>query len=103
MKPYMLALTGLAFAMSCSSQGGEQQLPADDDLSPPLEVARTDTTRPIGAVEPQAEAPAAPQAKAPAAKPKPAPRKARRPARKAPVDTAVTLASAPEEDTSAVR
>ena len=103
MKPYMLALTGLAFAMSCSSQGGEQQLPADDDLAPPLEVARTDTTRPMAAVEPQAEAPAAPQAKAPAAKPKPAPRKARRPARKAPVDTAVTLASAAEEDTSAVR
>ena len=103
LKPYMLALTGLAFAMSCSSQGGEQQLPADDDLAPPLEVARTDTTRPMAAVEPQAEAPAAPQAKAPAAKPKPVPRKARRRARKAPVDTAVTLASAPEEDTSAVR
>jgi hypothetical protein len=103
MKPYMLALTGLAFAMSCSSQGGEQQLPADDDLAPPLEMARIDTTHPIAKVEHQPEAPAAQVAKAPAApKPKPAAKKAPRPARKAPVDTAVRVAAAPE-DTSTVR
>ena len=104
MKLYMLSLTGLAFAISCSSPGGEQRVAADDDLTPPLEVARVDTTHPMAAVEHQAPAPAAPEAKAPAAqKSKPAARTARRPARKAPVDTAVTVAAAPREDTSTVR
>ena len=104
MKLYMLALTGLVFSISCSSQGGEQQLPADDDLAPPLEMARIDTTHPVAKVEHQAEGTAAPEAKAPAApKPKPAARKAPRPARKAPVDTAVRVAAAAEEDTSTVR
>ena len=89
MKSYMLALTGLVFSISCSSQGGEQRVAADDDLAPPLEMARIDTTHPIAKVEHQAEVTAAPVAKAPAApKPKPA-KKAPRPARKAPVDTAV--------------
>ncbi len=71
-------------------------MPADDDLAPPLEVARVDTSQPIAAVEHQKPAPAAPKAKA-------APRKARRPARKPPVDTAVTIAATTKEDTSAVR
>ena len=99
MKSYMFALTGLVFTMSCSSQAGEQQVLADEDL-PPLEVARVDTNPPIASVEQQVETPAA---KAPAPKAKPAPKKARRPARKAPVDTAITLAAAPNEDTSTVR
>jgi hypothetical protein len=105
MKPYMLALTGLVFTMSCSSEGGEQRAPADEDVAPPLEVARIDTTHPSAAVEHQVETPAAPAVKAPATpKPQPAPKKARRPARKAPVDTAVTVAAAAEEeDTSTVR
>ena len=102
MKLYMLALTGLVFTISCSSQGEEQRVLADGDMAPPLEVARVDTTPPVASVE-DAEAPAAPEAKAPAPKAKPAPKKARRPARKAPVDTAVTLAAAPKEDTNTVR
>jgi hypothetical protein len=96
MKPYMLALGGLVFAVSCSSQGGEQRVPADDDLTPPLEVARVDTSHPIAAVEHQKPAPAAPKAK-------PAPKKPRRAARKAPVDTALTIAAKSKEDTSTVR
>ena len=104
MKPYMLALTGLGFALSCSSPGGEQRVSAEDDLIPPLEVARVDTSHPIAAVEHHAKAPAAREAKTSAApEAKPAPKKARRPPRKAPVDTAVTLAAAPKEDTSTVR
>ena len=104
MKLYMLALTGLVFSISCSSQGGEQRVAADDDLAPPLEMARIDTTHPIAKVEHQAESTATPEAKAPATpKPKPAPKKARRPARRATVDTAVVVAAAPEEDTSTVR
>ena len=102
MKSYMLALSGLAFAIACSSPGGEQRIPAEEDLAPPLEVARVDTTPPV-AVEQQTKAQAAPEAKAPPApKTKPAPRKARRPA-KAPVDTAIALATAPKDDTSTVR
>jgi hypothetical protein len=96
MKPYILALGGLAFAVSCSSQGGEQRVPADQELAPPLEVARVDTSHPIAAVEHEKPAPVAP-------KPKPAPKKARRPARKPRADTAVTIAATPKEDTSAVR
>ncbi len=104
MKLDMLALTALAFAIGCSSPGGEQRVPAEDDLTPPLEIARVDTTHPIAAVEHQEKAPAALEEKVPApAKAKPAPKKARRPARKAPVDTAVTLAAEPKEDTSTVR
>jgi hypothetical protein len=104
MKSYMLALTGVVFSISCSSQGGEQRVAADDDLAPPLEMARIDTTHPIAKVEHQAEGTAAPVAKAPAApKPKSAAKKAPRPARKAPVDTAVRVAAAAEEDTSTVR
>ena len=101
MKLYMLVPTGLAFAIGCSSPGGEQRVPAEDDLIPPLEVARVDTSHRIAAAEHQAKAPAAPEAKTSAApKAKPAPKKARR---KASVDTAVTLATAPKEDTSTVR
>jgi hypothetical protein len=104
MKPYMRALGGLALAIGCSSQGGEQRVPANDELAPPLEVARVDTTQPVAAIERQARAPASPEAKAPATtKATPAPRKARRPARKAPADTAVALAAQPKEDTSTVR
>jgi hypothetical protein len=104
MKPYMLALGGLALAISCSSQGGDQRVPADDDLAPPLEMARVDTSQPVAAVEHEAKAPVSPEVKAPApTKAKPALRKARRPPRKAPVDTAVTLAAASKEDTSTVR
>ena len=106
MKSYMFALAGLAFAISCSSPGGEQRVPAEDDLTPPLEMARVDTTGPIAAAGHQEKAPAALEEKAPAPAPtkaKPAPKKARRPARKAPVDTAVTLAAESREDTSTVR
>lgn len=104
MKSYMFALTGLAFAISCSPSGGEQRVPAEDDLTPPLEMARVDTTDPIAAVEHPAEAPVTPEAKAPVpTKAEPAPKKARRPARKPSVDTAATLAAAPKEDTSTVR
>jgi hypothetical protein len=104
MKPYMLALGGLAFAMSCSSQGGEQRVRADDELTPPLEVARVDTSHPVAAVERQTPAVASPETKAPATpKVKTAPKKARRAPRKAPSDTAVTLATAPKEDTTTVR
>jgi hypothetical protein len=92
----MLALGGLAFAMSCSSQGGEQRVPADDELAPPLEVARVDTSHPIAAVEHQKPAAAAPKAK-------PAPKKARRPARKPRADTALTIAATPKEDTTTVQ
>jgi hypothetical protein len=104
MKSYMLALTGLVFTLSCSSQGGEQRVQADDDLAPPLEVARVDTSQPIAAVEQQPKAPASPEAKpATALKEKPAPKKARRAPRNAPVDTAVTLAARSKEDTSPVQ
>jgi hypothetical protein len=96
MKSYMLALGGLAFAAGCSSQGGEQRAAVEDDLIPPLEVARVDTSHSIAAVEHQTPASVAPKAK-------PAPRKARRAARKAPVDTAVTIAATSKADTSTTR
>ena len=96
MKPYMLALGGLAFAAGCSSQGGKQRVPADDDLTPPLEVARVDASHPIAAVEHQTPAPVTPKAK-------PAPGKARRATRKARVDTAMTIAATSKADTSTTR
>ena len=84
MNRYMLVLAGLAFAVSCSSPGGEQRVVADDDLTPPLELARVDTAQPIATVDDRVPAPAV---KEPAPKAKPAAKKARRPARKAPVDS----------------
>ena len=59
MKLYMLALTGLAFAISCSSPGGEQRVPAEDDLTPPLEWPGWTPAHPIAAVEHREQAPAA--------------------------------------------
>lgn len=105
MKPYMLALTGLAFTVGCSSQGGEQRVPADADLAPPLEMARVDTGQQlITTGEAESKAPASTEANpAAAAKEKHAPRKARRAPRKAPVDSAVPQATAPKDDSSTVR
>ena len=101
MKPYMLALTGLALAAGCSSPGGEQRVAADHDSIPPLEMAEVDTAHSIGAADhrepaPKANARPAPEVKA-------AVKKTRRPPRKAPADTGGTLAAVPKEDTNTVQ